>query len=570
MTGASAASAAPEGQGVRLGVVMLCHDQVPIATRMARTWAEGGAAVAIHVDAKVAPVALATMMTDLRGYERVFHTPRHSCEWGAFSLVRATLDAASVLLAECPDLTHVMTVSGSCLPLRPVADLMAFLAQHPTRDFIESVTAEDVGWTVGGLNEERFTLRFPFAYRRQRKLFDRYVDFQRRWKLRRRIPDGLVPHLGSQWWCLTRSTLQSVLTDPRRPEFDRYFSRVWIPDESYFQTLARRHSMRIESRSLTLSKFDDQGKPYVFYDDHRQMLEQSRCFVARKIWPDAAALYAHFPRPVQDAPSAAEPQPERLDRVIGQAVARRRLGRPGLYMQSRFPRKDCENGKTSASYMVLQGFSDLFPDFEAWLAERVDADVHGHLMAQHGAEFAGRGPIGPGGLSTSAQLRDMDVRGFVANLIRISDRTQVMQYSPRDQQHLNWFMATDPNAQIHVITGAWAVPLLHSGMPFDDIRRVAAILQRTELQQIDILNSVWLKARTRIWQLADFCARPADALRPVLRDLGTDPDLVANLPEMRGIAGLGRFLQRLRNAGLRPQLMGDFPVVAASPPQGSD
>ena len=261
---------------------------------------------------------------------------------------------------------------------------------------------------------------------------------------------------------------------------------------------------------------------------------------------------------------------KRLDRVIGQAVARRRLGRPGLYMQSRFPRKDCENGKTSASYMVLQGFSDLFPDFEAWLAERVDADVHGHLMAQHGAEFAGRGPIGPGGLSTSAQLRDMDVRGFVANLIRISDRTQVMQYSPRDQQHLNWFMATDPNAQIHVITGAWAVPLLHSGMPFDDIRRVAAILQRTELQQIDILNSVWLKARTRIWQLADFCARPADALRPVLRDLGTDPDLVANLPEMRGIAGLGRFLQRLRNAGLRPQLMGDFPVVAASPPQGSD
>ena len=90
---------------------------------------------------------------------------------------------------------------------------------------------------------------------------------------------------------------------------------------------------------------------------------------------------------------------------------------------------------------------------------------------------------------------------------------------------------------IFVITGAWAVPLLHSGMPFDDIRRVAAILQRTELAQIDVLNSVWLKARTRIWNLGDFCARPAGALQSVLRDLGGDPESAANLPAMRELAG---------------------------------
>ncbi len=554
------AAADPGRAGIRLGVVMLCHNELPIATRMAQVWAEGGACVAIHVDANVSREAMATMQADLAAYDRIVMSPRRSCEWGTFSLVGATQDAAGLLLERFPDVTHVITVSGSCLPLRPVADLIAFLSRHPTRDFIESVTAEDVGWTIGGLNEERFTLRFPFAYRKHRKLFDRYVEFQRRWKFKRRIPDGLVPHLGSQWWCLTRTTLHAILTDPRRPEFDRYFRRVWIPDESYFQTLARLHSMQIESRSLTLSKFDGQGKPYIFYNDHRQILEESRCFVARKIWPNATALYAHFPRPVQGEPSAAEPQPERLDRIIGQAVARRRLGRPGLYMQSRFPLKDRENGKTSGNYAVLQGFSDIFPDFEHWLSQRIDADVHGHLMAQHGVEYAGRRQIGPGGLSDSAQLRDMDPRGFLANLIRISPRMQVMQYSPRDQQNLNWLMATDPNARIFVVTGAWAMPLLHSGMPFDDIRRVAAILQRTELEQIEVLNSVWLKARTRIWDLGDFCARPSAILRVLLRQLGGDPEMAANLPEMRELAGMGRFLQRLRNAGLRPQLMGDFPV----------
>lgn len=554
---------------IRLGVVMLCHNEPAIVARMAREWA-AEAAVVIHADARMPNVDLAQMRDALGDLPRLRFSRRHACEWGTFSLVRATQDAATLLLEEFPDVTHVVVVSGSCLPLRPVADLCAFLACHPRRDFIESVTAEDVGWTVGGLNEERFTLRFPFAYRRRRKLFDRYVNLQRRVGFQRRIPQGLVPHLGSQWWCLTRGTLSAILTDPRRAEFDRYFKRVWIPDESYFQTLARRHSMQIESRSLTLSKFDDQGKPYIFYDDHLGILRDSRSFIARKIWPRASGLYEYFPHGDAGAPSDAEPAPQHLDRIIGAAVARRRLGRPGLYMQSRFPLKDRENGKTSAPYAVLQGFAEIFPDFETWLAERIDADVHGHLFAVHGAEFAGRKPIGPGALSGSAALRDLDPRSYIANLIRISPRMQVWQSSPRDKQDMNWFMATDPNARIFVITGGWAVPLLHSGMPFDDIRRIAAVLQRVELAQIEILHSVWLKARTHIWDLGDFCARPSGVLRTVLEELGGDPDRAAGMPPMRKLTNMGRFLQRLRNAGLRPQRIGDFPVADVTVSRESD
>ena len=35
-------------EDIRLGVVMLCHNEPIIAARMARAWATGGAAVAIH------------------------------------------------------------------------------------------------------------------------------------------------------------------------------------------------------------------------------------------------------------------------------------------------------------------------------------------------------------------------------------------------------------------------------------------------------------------------------------------------------------------------------------------
>lgn len=542
---------------VRLGVVLLCHADLDVGARMARIWAEGGARVAIHVDAKVSESKVAPMRAALAGLEGILYTRRHRCDWGRFSLVRATQDAAEQLLKSDPDITHVYLASGACLPLRPVSELVAYLAADPERDHIESVSAHDVGWTVGGLNEERFTLYFPFDWRRHRWLFDKCTDWQRRLRIRRKVPRGISPHLGSQWWCLTAATLRAILTDPRRAEFDRYFRLSWIPDESYFQTLARRHSVQIESRSLTLVKFDHKGRPYQLYDDHIQLLEESGCFVARKAWARATGLLAHFPLPAGAVPDLSPPRPARFERLINRTVRRRVLGRPGLYMQSRFPRKDAENGKTSAPYAVFQGFADVFPDFETWLAGRVSGDVHGHLFGPEGVEFAGRPEIGPGAISSNPMLRDHDAQGFLTALIRITSRMQVFQFSPRDNQALNWFVATDPNAHLIVITGAWMLPLLRSGMPFDDVRRVAALLQRAELEQLEVLNSVWVKARVQVHDLTDFLARPVALLEEAVRQIEPTTPPVTQLPPMRDQTGLEQLLRRLRNAGLQPRLTGD-------------
>ncbi|MFV0409427.1 MAG: beta-1,6-N-acetylglucosaminyltransferase [Paracoccus sp. (in: a-proteobacteria)] len=547
----------------RLGVLFLCHDELNVAANMVRIWYEGGAAVAIHVDHRTNDADYDGMREALADLDQILWIERRECDWGMFSMVEATQCGSEALLDGFADVTHVFVASGSCLPLRPVDELQSYLDRHPNVDFIESVNALDVGWTVGGLNIERFHRYFLVSWRKHRRLFDRLDMIQRALGFRRRLPHGMVPHLGSQWWCLTRETLQAILTDPRREEFDRFFRWCWIPDECYFQTLTRRHSTRIESRSLTLSKFDDQGKPYILYDDHADILARSRCFVARKIWPGASELLHRFPEAAGPGHARDEPDPGRIDRMVAAAVARRRLGRPGLYMQSRFPKKDRENGKTAAPYAILQGFSDLFPDFEAWLQARVAGDVHGHLFSPDEVEFAGRPEIGPGGLSTYPESRDYDPFSFLTSLIRVSDRRQIFQYGPRDLQDLNWFTITDPNALVRVVTGAWIVPLMHSDMPFDDIRRIAAKLQRIELSQLDILRSVWVKADIRIWELSDFLARPDAILQRVVQDLSPDGTwpLYDQIPQLREIDQIGRFLQRLRNAGLQPRLMGDFPAT---------
>ncbi|MCL7465439.1 beta-1,6-N-acetylglucosaminyltransferase [Phaeovulum sp. NW3] len=553
-----------------VGFIMMCHTALNRAAQVARHWAEGGAPVVIHVDQRVPAPEFAAFAESLADLAIVSFSQRYRCEWGTWSLVAAAQSAAEDMLARHANVRHVFLASGSCLPLRPLEELRAYLDARPYTDFIESVTTAEVEWTVGGIDMERFTLRFPFSWKKRRRLFDGYVRLQRRVGFRRTIPKGIVPHLGSQWWCLTRQTLSAILQDPERARFDRYFRKVWIPDESYFQTLARLYATSIESRSLTLSKFDFQGKPHIFYDDHLQLLRRSDCFVARKIWHRADRLYDTFLAPRPRADVLAEPNPSKIDRLFAKAVERRTRGRPGLYMQSRFPWQDRENGKTSAPYSVFQGFSELFENFDGWLSKHVGARVHGHLFAPDRAHFAAAETVFNGALTDSATLRDYDPKAFLTNLIwNARGERQCFMFSPRDTQALNWFMATDPNAQISVVTGAWAIPLFRANQNFATIRREAARLQQIEIEQLKILQSMYVKARVRIWTLADFIENPMEPLQAIIDEISPRAlRRLTEVPQMVDLTGFGRFLQNLKNQGMQPRLMGDFTVNDALPTQG--
>ena len=545
-----------------IGFVMLCHTALDRAAQVARHWAERGCPVVIHVDKRVKKGPYNRMMRALADVADIRFSERFACEWGTWGIVAATQAAATIMLRDFASVRHVYLASGSCLPLRPVDEMIAYLAERPRTDFIESVTTEDVGWTVGGLDLERFTLRFPFSWRKNRRLFDGYVRLQRIFGFKRRIPAGIVPHLGSQWWCLTRQTLSAILEDPDRAAYDRYFRRVWIPDESYFQTLVRQFSTNVESRSLTLSKFDFQGKPHIFYDDHLQLLRRSDCFVARKIWPQAGKLYRTFLTDDASAQAAAEPNPGKIDRLFAKAVDRRTKGRAGLYMQSRFPNKNWENGLTAAPYSVFEGFSDLFENFDTWLGKAVGTRVHGHLFAQDRVEYAGGETVYNGAMGNSAEMRDYNPRSFLGNLIwNTRGERQCFQFGPNDTQLIGAFLARDANAQISVISGAWAVPLFHSNRNFGDIRKEAARLQKIETLHLEVLRGVNVKARVRVWSLAEFVENPMEPLQTIIDEISPRSLRRLNeVPRMADLTGFGQFLQNLRNQGMQPILMGDFPA----------
>lgn len=537
-----------------LGFVMLAHEALHRAVDVISVL--DGNPVVVHVDKMTRPEEFDPFVESIRGIPGVTLAPREACDWGTWSLVKASLGSAEILLKENPDVQHVALISGACLPIKPIDELRSFLSAHPDTDFIESVTIKDVPWTKGGLSEERFDFTFPFAWRRQKSLFDLWVNIQRKLKRKRKAPENFQPHLGSQWWCLTRQTLETILNDPNRAQFENFFRKVWIPDESYYQTLVRVYGTKVESRSLTLSKFDFQGKPHLFYDDHLKLLQQSPAFFARKIWPGADLLYATFLG--QHGGNTRMGPAHPVEQKFEHATARRTRGRAGLVMASRFPAPGFENGTTAAPYAVFQGFSDLFVDFPAWLTQSTGGQAHGHLFHKDTVEFAENSLGFTGGLSNSASLRDYDPEAFLRNLVwNTQGQHQSFMLSPRDTKDIWDFILTDRNATIAVVSGAWSLQLMRSHLPTSEVRRTAARLQNTEAEFLDKLSERRTNARVLKWTLAEFLEYPNAPLQDISGLLSArDDTLLENPPALVPLEGLKDFLEELRDSGMNPYLAG--------------
>jgi hypothetical protein len=229
-------------------------------------------------------------------------------------------------------------------------------------------------------------------------------------------------------------------------------------------------------------------------------------------------------------------------------------------MQSRFPNGGWENGKSAAPYSIYEGFSDLFEDWADWLGRAAGVRVHGHLYGPERAEFADGQTEFAGALSDIASLRDYNPVAFLTNLVwNTRGERQCFAFGPADNQEVMGFVASDPNAHVSVVSGAWLLPLLRSGLPLADLRKRAAELQATEAAHLEVLRGASTKARVRIWTLVDVLEAPGEVLRIVQDDIsGNGNRHQTPPPRLKDLAGLETFLHSLRNDGMLPHIVGDL------------
>lgn len=277
---------------VQIAYIMLCHKDPQGVIDKARQLTAVGDKVVIHFDARAPRKAYSTLRQALDADANVAFAKRVKCGWGEWSLVQATLNGLRAAVKSFPDATHFYLLSGDCMAIK-TAEYAHGLLRADDLDYIESVDFFTSGWIRTGFVKERLIHRHLFNERTQKRLFYASLNLQRWLRLTRRIPAGLEMMIGSQWWCLRRSTVDSVLRFVRqRPDVVRFFRTTWIPDETFFQTLVHHlvPSSEICRRNLTFLMFSDYGLPVTFYNDHYDLLLRQDYLFARKISPEATDL----------------------------------------------------------------------------------------------------------------------------------------------------------------------------------------------------------------------------------------------------------------------------------------
>lgn len=277
----------------KIAFLLLCHKDPDAVIRQAELLTAAGDFVAIHWDGRASAAGYDRVRAGLSGNGNVIFTRRRiKCGWGEYSLVEATLEVARTALGGFPAASHFYLLSGDCMPVKPAEFAHAFLDARDC-DYIESVDYFASGWIKTGMVDDRLIYRHFVNERRHKRVFYALIAAQRWLGLDRALPKGLEMRIGSQWWCLRRQTLESVVEFvARRRDVTRFFRFSWIPDESFFQTLVW-HLVprdRIAPRPLTFLVFSDYGMPARFHDDHYEFLLAQDHLFARKISPDAGQL----------------------------------------------------------------------------------------------------------------------------------------------------------------------------------------------------------------------------------------------------------------------------------------
>jgi len=281
----------------KIAFILLCHKDPEAVVAQARRLTAMGDYVSIHYDARAGRADFDRVFAALDANDNVvFADARVKCGWGEWSLVAATLAAVRAALEAFPDASHLYMLSGDCMPIKTAEYAHEFLDAEDV-DYIESFDFFDGDWIKTGMKGDRLLYRHFVNERKHKRLFYAALETQRFLGLKRKIPADVQVMIGSQWWCLRRTTVEAILAFiAKRADIVRFFRRTWIPDETFFQTLVPHliPATEIRTRTLTFLMFTDYGMPVTFYDDHYDLLLSQDFLFARKISPGATTLRARL------------------------------------------------------------------------------------------------------------------------------------------------------------------------------------------------------------------------------------------------------------------------------------
>jgi hypothetical protein len=272
---------------MKVAFLLLAHKEPAFVARLVRLLGRDGDEVFIHID----------KTSDLAAFEREikplgkfvhFIAKRYPVEWAGFTMVQAT-NALIEAAVQRGGFDYFYLLSGQCLPLRPLSWLKQKLKEG--KDYIDLVP-------------------MPQATKPMHRLHRRVVRSKRiglRWRGRMLaeamlnllpVPDfektfHMAPFAGSQWWCLSRDTIEHIRNYVRgNPRYNRYMFFTHCSDEMYYHTIVANgpHRTRVAGSLTGAIWIEGKKNPEVMTRDSLKKLLAGSYFTARKFEPGNTAL----------------------------------------------------------------------------------------------------------------------------------------------------------------------------------------------------------------------------------------------------------------------------------------
>ncbi len=240
--------------------------------------------VLIHFDLR-APAAVYEEAVELLGSRPQLHFVRRAkCWWASYGIVRGTINLVQSLAALEVPYDYATLLSGSDYPIKANLDIARYLERNRGREFIESflLTAPNRWSEEGGYSTA------------PRRVLGRHLHYRSR-MIRlpglRKMPAGLQPYGGSQWWTLSREAIRYIAEFiERRPKVVAFFKGCFAPDEAFIQTVISNSDLagRITGDNLRIAVWGRPQPPYpaTLTMDDQYMLRASKQHFARKFDPE--------------------------------------------------------------------------------------------------------------------------------------------------------------------------------------------------------------------------------------------------------------------------------------------
>lgn len=221
---------------IKKAYIILVHKNPQQVYRLLEKLDDGNSIFFIHLDKR----------TSIKSFRKLDHfqqklkfVEREKTGWGSFGLVTATINALKEVKKADEKFDQVILLSGQDYPIKSNLFIDTFFKESGYSIFIEYFTIPNYEkWEPrGGLYRvDKYYLGHKLYQKYTAKTLNFLSGFFSR--LKRNLPDDLIPYAGSQWWMINMHAVNYILEFiEQNPDYVSFHKFTFAADEVFFHTI---------------------------------------------------------------------------------------------------------------------------------------------------------------------------------------------------------------------------------------------------------------------------------------------------------------------------------------------